>query len=1135
MLLAAVLSAQGAPAAFAAGSADTAYYTFSAAGEKQYLTAAMDDGSTPKIVTRDGREGWEISNANDTTESATINIGVDSSFAYDIDDGSVFEIEIDYYDAGKAVFSLVYSARDRSDRFAGSVMTDGVGSKEVANDIQQWKTATFRIQDARFNDSLDTADFKLSANILNSNHGISSSTPNGYGSYYSSYYPDTYGRVSTVDPIVLGEVRVKKLESKNPFDVKVTMDTTSNTLFDEESAKFNYDFSNGTAEPYSLDARYIVTDQDGREVLTKSDTLEIAANEKKEFSVDLGQVPYGLFTLTSVFTADGVENKTETEFSHSREAKVPNMSVGTNVHFEGSDSYKNDENKIMELVKKAGIGSVRDSIRWADIELTKGRYEIPEMTLRGMELAENMGIEYFPIITGDNPNVYGEASQPPKDEATLAAYEKFAEYVAGEFRGIATAAETWNEYNIHYPAHTAEEMTAMIKATYDGVKAAAPEMKVIGIDDAGLSLSDMRKLFEAGALDYMDGISYHPYYHSRGPETSGVFSNGLAVQNLLAEYGKPEAEIWVTENGWPTWLGNPISDTDQAVFHVTTILENAAWQIFDRYYFYEFANSGIQPEYMESFFGMTKSVYDEVPYAARPSYVGVCNVNYQLGNTEFRDALGGLSMTADDFVYRFTRQNDDGKGSELIAIWTKGDRSELGLDLGCDSVTMYDFYGNESTLYGVDGKYSIAVTDVPVYLVGDFASFAECEPPIKADSLILGGATEDTVEQTITMKDSEGAYIVPEGSTYFDFAERTEFEDGKAVLVVNTPEERFFNKCAQYRIEKDGKIYYHGNLKVTSVETVTVNVDHQVSGSDVNRWQIAVDITNNRNSTSVNGRIQLNEPKELVGNMATIYVTDLKPQETRTYRMFMPEVVTKEMRDFSMDTILSTGETFNITNKMFFTVVPYADGERPVIDGNVSPGEYSEDTWLSIKGGEHGENVMLLTEDTSYKGDSDLSGKATMKYDEDNLYMFIEVTDNIFCNNNSDSMSWSGDSVQLGIAGEGAASGGNYCEFTIALTPNGPEVYRNLSNNAKSVGAVDTVELQIVRDGTQTRYEMALPWEEILPEGEVPKSGYRPRFAILINEDDGLGRNSYLEYSQVLGAIGTAKNVGYFTDMYLTD
>ena len=43
-----------------------------------------------------------------------------------------------------------------------------------------------------------------------------------------------------MDPIVIGEVRVKKLEGKNPFTTKVTMDTTSNTLFDAEHAKFNY-------------------------------------------------------------------------------------------------------------------------------------------------------------------------------------------------------------------------------------------------------------------------------------------------------------------------------------------------------------------------------------------------------------------------------------------------------------------------------------------------------------------------------------------------------------------------------------------------------------------------------------------------------------------------------------------------------------------------------------------------------------------------------------------------------------------------------------------------------------------------------------------------------------------------------
>ena len=1125
------------PAVIAEGeNKDIAYYEFAAGSKKQYMTASMADGSGANIVEKDGREGWELSNTN-----ATINCGLDSSFAYNINDGTTFEIEVDYYDADRAVFSLVYSAQDRSDRFAKSVMTDGVGSKEVANDVKVWRTAKFLIQDAKFDNSLDNYDFKISANILNSNHGITATTSNGYGSdngygpYYSSYYIDRFGRVSTLDPIVIGAVRVKKLATKNPFHVKVTMDTTSNTLFDEESAKFNYSMENMEDTAYSLNAEYTVYDEDDREVLKKNDTYTIAAKAKEEFSVDLGQVPYGLFKLKSVFTADGVRNETVTEFSHSREAKIANPRLGTNVHFEGSNMYKNDEVKMMELISKCGMFSIRDSMRWATVERVKNNYAVTEMVQRGMDLAEQYGIDYLPIVMGDNTAIYGEASNPPTSDEALSGFKNFTKFVAGAFRGKAYAIESYNEYNIHHPSKTPEEYVKLQKATYEGVKEAAPEMKVIGIDSAGLSLKYLRDIFEAGGLEYMDGISYHPYYHSRGPETSGIITSGISVRNLLKEYGREDAEVWITENGWPTWLGNPISESDQANYHVTTILQNAAWKLFDRYYYYEFSNSGVELSYMEAQFGMVKSVYDEVPYAARPAYVGVCNANYQLGGTEFKDAIGGLSATADDFVYRFTRPNDDGKGKELIAIWTKGDRSELGLKLGCDSVKVYDFYGNESELYGIDGKFSFAVTDEPVYIVGDFNSFEKCTPPVKTDGLVKGGATDDTVEQKITMPNAAGAYIVPEGSTYFESAEKTEFNSGTAVYVVKTPEKRFFNKCAQYRIEKDNKIYYHGNIKIESVSTVTVHADHKVSNENVNRWQLTVDITNNRNSTAINGYIRFNEPAELIGRIPQIAVKDLQPQETREFSFFMPEIVTKEMRNFSMDTVLENGEVTSISKKMFFTVVPYAKDSKPVIDGVVSPGEYSSDTWLTIKGGKNGENVMLLDQNTSFKGDHDLSAKATMKYDDENLYMFIEVTDDIFCNNNSDSMSWSGDGIQLGIADENAGSGGSYCELAIALTPNGPEVYRHLSNNSKPAGMVENRQLQIVRDGTKTYYEMALPWEEILPETVTVKSGYRPKFAILINEDDGLGRNSYLEYSQVLGAIGTSKNVGYFSDMYLTD
>ena len=126
-----------APAATSVFAADTtgtengnkAYYNFVSGGESSQIIAEMMNKYDPNVVTKEGREGWQLDNSQGTTEAATINCNIDPSFAYDVSDGSVFEIEIDYFDTGKAVFSLVYAAQDRSDRFAGSVKTDGVGSR----------------------------------------------------------------------------------------------------------------------------------------------------------------------------------------------------------------------------------------------------------------------------------------------------------------------------------------------------------------------------------------------------------------------------------------------------------------------------------------------------------------------------------------------------------------------------------------------------------------------------------------------------------------------------------------------------------------------------------------------------------------------------------------------------------------------------------------------------------------------------------------------------------------------------------------------------------------------------------------------------------------------------------------------
>lgn len=172
---------------------------------KNPITSNMSvymENSAPDVGEKEGRKGWILSNDQDdlyyyefNAPEATINIDLDNAFAYKLEDGSTYEIEVDYYDEGQAVFSLVYTAQDRSNRYAGMQKTEGSGAKGVFNkSISAWRTKTFLIQDAKFDNSLYEYDFKISASILNQNHDVKEGQDSGFGRGYSKFYPNRQAR-----------------------------------------------------------------------------------------------------------------------------------------------------------------------------------------------------------------------------------------------------------------------------------------------------------------------------------------------------------------------------------------------------------------------------------------------------------------------------------------------------------------------------------------------------------------------------------------------------------------------------------------------------------------------------------------------------------------------------------------------------------------------------------------------------------------------------------------------------------------------------------------------------------------------------------------------------------------------------
>ncbi|MBP3361163.1 MAG: hypothetical protein J6N52_09945 [Clostridia bacterium] len=1112
---------------------NTAYIDFTE-GKSSKIIARMGSGDTV-LAERDGRKGLQLTDANGDLASSSIYIELDDSFAGDSGDGNIFEVEVDYYDEGNSLFNFLYNSWDRDSYFAGTVIAESIGAFGKNTSIKQWKTAVFRVQDGKFENNKSAPDMIVSASATNKNT-IQETTINEFGQNYTAYYLNTYGRTSTQDPIVIGGIRIRKTENKNPFSVKASYDFPAYTIFDDDPAKINYTLTNTKNLAYELNAGYKILDSDGNVVTEKNDTIKVEPLETKEFSVDLGAIKkYGELTFRAVFSCDGIENITDMPLCHCREAKEANQRLGANVHFEGADRYPQDFDGEYELLKRGGFSSVRDSLRWYQVEPTRGSYALTPMQKKEQEYQKKYGLDFLGIINIDTL-LTGEQSSPE----TLEKFKDYCTYMAKEYKGLGEYFEADNEWNLHKDANSGvEDYIDLLKATYEGVKRGDPDAKLMGVDWGGYIMKDFRTLCETGCLDYMDAFSYHVYFTTRGPADGATFTQGEAVRNLLKEFGHEDMPLFLTENGWTDMFDSGITLEDEAQWHAQLIMQNSAWKTFDRIYPYEFADSGEQKKERESCYGIVDSAYSTYPSKPKPAYITTAMANWALSGAEFQEALDGMTAVSELYAYKYSRKNDDGLGNNMIVLWTTKDREQLGLKLGTDRCKMYDMYGNECDLQATNGVFSFALTYRPIYLIGDFDTITKAAPQVVVNDLTFSGASSDTVIQNIQIEGADGAKIVPTGRQVFEIEENNDIKDGKSRYVLKTPANTLFNRRAEYDIVKDGAVLYHGDIRINSADTISINVEHKMLDTKLpNRWVLDISVTNNRNSSVVSGNIKINSPSGFTKLMSGTF-KDLAPQETKKFKFFMPEIVTKEMRLFDMSVNLTTGESLGYTEKMFFTVVPYAY-EKPVVDGKAEAGEYGSDTWFDIKAGEATGQytkqmyASLYDSGKMHLGDEDLSAKATMKYDEENIWFFIDVTDDTFVNNNSDSMSWDGDSIQLGITDGYVTGGGQFCEMTIALTPEGPQAYRTLTNSADCpIGMVEDKELVIVRDGNHTRYELRLPWNQVLADASNVKPGYKPKFALLLNEDDGLGRNSYLEYSQVLGAIGTYKDVSMFSDMTL--
>lgn len=146
-------------------------------------------------------------------------------------------------------------------------------------------------------------------------------------------------------------------------------------------------------------------------------------------------------------------------------------------------------------------------------------------------------------------------------------------------------------------------------------------------------------------------------------------------------------------------------------------------------------------------------------------------------------------------------------------------------------------------------------------------------------------------------------------------------------------------------------------------------------------------------------------------------------------------------------------------------------------------------------------------------GPQDLSGTMRFLWDDEHLYVGVNVTDDVFCNTKQDEEIWNGDSLQFLINPfrQEAQGKGRY-DYAFGFGKKGNQASCHLSADPGApAGVVPEIRVFTKRldpsNGAMS-YEIAIPWSRLAPF--KPKASADLGLSMIINEDDGTGRKSFI-------------------------
>lgn len=389
--------------------------------------------------------------------------------------------------------------------------------------------------------------------------------------------------------------------------------------------------------------------------------------------------------------------------------------VGANIHF--IIGHEGDLDKIAA----AGFKFVRMDFFWESTEPKRGEFvwaayeellgNLDKRGLRALLILDYSNPLYEEAIVSPHPitgqPVPGLAS--PRQPRSVAAFARWAAAAALHFRGRRIIWEIWNEPNAHFwrPKPDVERYSTLVLAAGKAVREADPEATLIAPAVSGIDMPFLEPFLKSGALEYVDGVSVHPY-RSGPPETAAAEYRALReeIDRCAPPARKGKIPILSGEWGYSS-DGKDVSPERQAAYLVRQQLFN----LFDGVplsIWYDWKNDGGDPKEREQNFG---TVLPDL--APKPAYRAVQVLTSELAGYRItvRRAMGRES----DFVLELR----DAAGRSKLAAWTTGESCTVELNLAPgppSSVAVTGMSGRRSDAIVRSGRLILELGPEPCYV-----------------------------------------------------------------------------------------------------------------------------------------------------------------------------------------------------------------------------------------------------------------------------------------------------------------------------------------------------------------------------------------------------------------------------------